>query len=209
MTEVTEISITNQALGWLGADPITSFDDDQTEAKLAKVNYAPLRDAVLEDHAWTFAAARVKLTPSAISPAFGSDNRFLLPADNIRVIRVEDTENNFGSLEWTLEENHIIAVVEKVFVYYTKRIEDPAKFSIAFSQALAQRLASDMAIPLTESAKLSELHWGLYVSKIDAAAATDGMQGRAQRTRATRLLKARRGQFPDTIGGFAIGDPLV
>lgn len=205
---VSEVSIANQALGWLGANLITSLDDEQVEAQLIKANYDQLRDAVMEDHAWTFANARSVLTPTVEEPEFGTTQRFLIRPDTIRVLRVEDSENAFGTLRWSLEQRHIIANVEKIFVFYTTRITDPALFSPAYVQALAQRLAADLAIPLTESGKLMERHWALYREKIQAAAATDGMQGINQQITSTRLLRSRTGFFTES-GGFAIGDPLT
>ena len=205
---ISEVSIANQSLGWLGASLITSFDDDSVEADLVRTNYEPSRDAVLEDHAWSFANERAVLTPATEEPVFGTANKFLIPADVIRVLRVERNPDGFGTLRWSLEARFIHANVDRIYVFYTKKIENETLFTSAFAVALAQRLAADLAIPLTESAKLAELHWELYQGKLDAAAATDGMQGVNQRIRSTRLLRARRGQFPEG-DSFSIGDPLV
>ena len=204
----SEVSISNLALGWLGGELITSLDDESTEAKLADANYDFARDAVLEDHAWTFATLRVILTPTEAEPAFGDTRQFLIPPDTIRIQRVSRTANDEDSLDWVREGRHIIANVERVYVTYTRRVTDPSEFPPNFVACLAQRLAADMAIPLAESRSLQEQHWAIYMEKIADAAATDGMQGRSPRTKSTRLLGSRSGMFPGA-GGFAIGDPLI
>lgn len=206
MTSAVEIS--NLAIGWLGGTPIISFDDESTEAKLAKLNYPLVRDAVLEDHFWSFATQRIVLTPTVESPAFGEDNQFLIPPDTIKLQRVDRTVNGDDNLDWVREGKFIIANVERCYVWYTRRVEDPTEFTSNFTQALAQRLAADIAIPLTESRSLQEQHFLLYQEKLNDAAATDGMQGRSPRTQSTRLLGSRNGFFPGS-GGFNIGDPLV
>ena len=55
---VSETSIANQALLWLGGTVITSLDEDSREAIWMKNNYPFIRDAVLEERMWTFATDR-------------------------------------------------------------------------------------------------------------------------------------------------------
>ena len=204
----SEVAIANMALGWLGGELIISFDDESVEARLIKANYEFARDAVLEDHSWTFATARTVLTPTTEEPVWGSTMQFLIPPDTIRILRVSQTQNDEDNLDWVREGRLIIANRERIYVTYTKRITNPAEFPPNFVHTLAQRLAADLAIPLTESRSLQETHWAVYMEKIKDAAATDGMQGRSPRTKSTRLLGSRSGFFPGS-GGFAIGDPLV
>lgn len=207
MTDV--VTICNLAIGWLGGTLITSLDDGTIEADLCKANFDPARDAVLEDRHWTFATERAVLTPTTEEPVFGRENQFLIPRDTIKLQRVNRTgryEDN--DLDWVREGRFIIAAEERVYVWYTRRIEDTNEFSPNFVQALAQRLAADIAIPLTESRTLQQQHWELYQMKLDDAGATDGMQGRALQTESTRLLRARFGGVA-TGAGFNIGEPLT
>ena len=44
---VSEVSISNQALGWLGANPITSLDENGAAAALCRNNYDHCRDGLL------------------------------------------------------------------------------------------------------------------------------------------------------------------
>ena len=85
---MSEVSICNQALSLVGAKSITSLDDDVNEAKLCKLNYAPVRDAVLAEHDWTFATRWETLAASA-NPAPGEfTNEFPLPSDVLAVLFV-------------------------------------------------------------------------------------------------------------------------
>ena len=206
---MTEVSICNQALGWVGGALIISLGDDTTEAKLCQANYAAVRDAVLEDHAWTFATVRDTLTPLSDAPDWGPTKAFQLPPDTIRVLQVEDTPQGFGNLEWEREGSTVVASVDRIYIRYTKRVVDTSAFSPAFINALAQRLAAEFAIPLAESRDLQENHWAIYEQKILAAAATDGMQGRRERTRTTRLRGARTGFYPGASPGGTLGNVLL
>ena len=190
---MSEVSICNQALGWLGANLITSFDDpDSTEAALCKANYAAIRDAVLEAVDWSFARTRVVLSsPEVQEPAFGFAFSHVVPVDCLRVINADDTDRGGDNLEWEYEDRRILCDSQIVYVKYTRIIDATARFSALFTQALANRLAADFAIPLAESAGLQQQHWAIYTAKMDEAATIDGLQGRYQQTRSRKLKRIR------------------
>ena len=190
---MSEVSICNQALGWLGANLITSFDDpDSVEAALCKANYAAIRDAVLESEDWSFARQRIVLSsPEVAEPAFGYAYSHVVPVDCLRVINVDDSDRGFDNLDWEYENRRILADAQVVYVKYTQIVDATARFSSLFTQALANRIAADFAIPLAESAQLQQQHWAVYMSKMDEAAMVDGLQGRYQQ-RQSRKLKAIR-----------------
>ena len=85
----SEVDISNMALGWLGADRITSLDDESVEAQLCKLNYPRSRDVVLEDVEWTFAVRRFILSPDPVVPLFNWGKKFLIPTEVLRVLTVE------------------------------------------------------------------------------------------------------------------------
>lgn len=191
MTAVSEVTICNLALGWLGANLIISLDDAGDEAALCKANYETSRDATLEARNWTFAMSRKVLIPLAEAPAFEYSYQFKLPADLIRVTRVSDEPEFEFSLDWTKEEDKILANVQKLYIRYIKRIEDPQQFTMGFVHAFAARLASDMAIPITNNKDLQQLMMQMYLGKLEVAGSYDGMQGKNIQVRARKLVGVR------------------
>lgn len=211
----SEVAICNIALGWLGGDLIISLDDPTVEAKLCKVNYVPLRDAVLEEREWTFAIKRIEPATLAGAPLYGFDRAFQIPAEVIRVLQVtragEDVQGGSVSntgirsssrggtgigretrIEWLREGGTIVASdAERIFARVLVRIIDTNKFSPAFDQALAARLAMDLAIPLTNSEKMQTSMARMYGEKMSLAAASDGLQGRSYNTRSDALTVVR------------------
>ena len=195
----SEVGICNLALSWLGGNLITALTDDQKEAKICDANYALARDAVLEDRDWTFATKRYKLTPDATSPVYGYGQRFLIPAEIIRVVHV-GTDNNVNNpdqitIPWQKEENFIVANEAQVFVRAIAKITDTSRFPPSFTHAVAARLAADIAIALTSSRSMMESMWQLYDAKLTAASSNDGRQGRREQIQATQLTSARRAGF--------------
>ncbi len=185
------VSICNLALGWLGAKLIASLDDESTEARLCKANWDLVRDAVFEAKAWTFATKRFVLAPDAVAPEWGWAKSFPLPASVVRVLRCDDASGD-GRLSWAREGAAIVAdEVEALYLVAIVRVEDPALWSPAFANAVATRLAAELAVPLSENRSLQADLWTLYRQKVGEAGTLDGMQGRAQRIRTDRLARSR------------------
>ena len=201
----SEVAICNQALGWLGGTLITSLTDDSDEAKLCNANYASLRDAVLEEREWTFAVERITPARLAAAPEYGFAYQFEIPPSVIRVLQVSQkgaTANltaeaystglgTYDAIEWVREGSTIRCDAEEIYARVIQQVTDTTKFSPAFDQALAARIAMDLAIPLTESRTLQRDMAAMYGEKINLAAASDGMQGRSQKTRSTSLISVR------------------
>ena len=206
---VGTVSIVNQALSWLGANLITSIDDDSTEAIVAKANYDLLRDAVLEAREWTFAISRMSLTPLVRKPVYGYSRQFLVPSFVLRVLSVPDSPTsgstvglNGGGADWLQdvefwrmesqpEGTVILADRDTLMIRAIIQVTNEELWSPTFVQAFAARLAAEMAMPLVESRELQADMHGLYAAKLREAASLDGMQGRVEKIRADYLVRVR------------------
>ena len=186
---VSEVQICNQALALIGADFITSLDDNVNEAKLCKINYEPVRDAVLAEHDWSFATRWQTLAQEADPPPGEFQNSYPLPPD---VLAVQFVGEDYQNPEvWQLEDNAIRtdATTCKCQVLY--QVTDTSKYPSLFTQALVARLAAELAIPITNSRTLMENMFAMYDQKMKRAAARDGQQGRSRRLRSHWLSTAR------------------
>ena len=190
---LSEVAISNLAIGWLGGTLITSLDDESVEAQLCKANFASARDAVLEAAEWSFAIRRATLTPLAVDPDHTWENAFQLRPDTIRLLTADGGQQGRDDLAWVKEGFAILANVDVVYVTYVARITDTALFTPQFTQTLAQRIAADICISLTESRTLQESHWALYQRKLEEATLSDGMQGQPQQTKTRQVTAARFG----------------
>lgn len=185
----SKVSICNQALGWLGGNLITSVRDDTTEAHLCDANYDELRKAVLEEIPWRFAMNRVALTQLADAPVYGYSHKFLLPSDHIRTIAV--VSGSCFLEDWEQEGNTILCDANTLQISYVKDIVDAGLFSPGFVQALAARMAMDMAIPLTESRSLQDTMAKIYAVKLSSAVTLDSMQGQQEHLISNQYTRIR------------------
>lgn len=191
---VSEVTICNLALSWLAGNLIISIDDDINEAKLCKANYELSRDAVLESMAWTFATKRYSLTPEIITPSWGYAYQFTIPADVITVLEVtaeKDSPNGANGLDWRREGNLILCDATNIYIKTIFRQTDTARFPPNFVQAVAARLAAEIAVPLTESQQLMMAMEGKYKDRLFIAAGSDGIQGKVDVINSRHLTGVR------------------
>ena len=192
---ISEVSICNQALSWLGGNRITSLDDDSREAQLCKDNYETLRDSVLEAADWSFAISRFRASPLAAAPAYGYSAAFQISATVLRVMNpiTSDADGRNRVRDWAREGKKILCDESVIYYRGICVVEDPAQFSRLFSQALAARIAAEISRPLTN--KNDKTLWELYARKLGDAVSSDGLQGVNQRTHTGKLLNARMGGY--------------
>lgn len=195
---VSETHICNMALSWLGEDRISSMEETSTPAEYCRDNYPFARDAALEEHAWTFATDRAASTTADLD-AFGTSYMHNIPLDWLSVKRVYCTisganPDNWTPLEgWRREGRFILASQATIHMWGTKRVVDTGYFSTLFINAVAARLAAQIATGVTENPQLEQMMWAKYRAFLADAAARDGVQGTRERIRSSRLTDARRG----------------
>ena len=195
----TEVSIANLALGWLGLNPIVSLDDKSIAAALCKANLPSVRDALLEESDWTFAQRRATLAASTDTPDWGYTYRYDLPVDCLRVAYATanpDPAESMQISQWVVENRAILCNEAIVYIRYTAREIDPKRWTEGFSQAVAARLASDIAVAATNSIGNMKTMYELYQTKMDAAIANDARQGRRQLVKSNDLKNVRGGTWP-------------
>ncbi|MHC4983877.1 MAG: hypothetical protein ACYTF6_12025 [Planctomycetota bacterium] len=197
---VSEVSICNQALGWLGQDPLTSLEDQNVRGDLCRANYPVLRDTMLEDRAWSFAQRRER-SETADQDSISSLYKHTVDEDWLLILRVFEDTNSLRApydsqavqAQWHREGDFVYAKSSVVYLWGITRVTDVTKYTEGFRQALAARLAADMAIPLTENRNLQSDMWALYERKLNEASVRDGQQGRNERVGNSRLIAVRSG----------------
>lgn len=199
---VSPTSICNQAFSWIGEKRINSLEEQSRQAQWMRENYYPCRDACLETRSWTFAIAREF---SDVAPdenaseveTWAGQYQHLIPNSWLRVTRVyrnvqsADPREWLPSVGWSREGQYIYTDESQVWMYGIDRVDDPGKWTPAFVQVVAARLAAEAAIVFTGNRQLSTDMWTLYGAKLEEASSSDAQQGRYEKVRRGSLIKSR------------------
>lgn len=116
-------------------------------------------------------------TIDAVIPEFGYDHAFQIPTDCLRVIRMEDDDAVF-----------VIEADTRIFtddstckIQYIARKSTPTAYSPVFITILAERLAVEIAFPVTNSNTKKESLEKTYRFKLKVAKSVDAQEGTGQR----------------------------
>lgn len=189
--EYSEVSICNMALAEIGRGMmITSMEEASQAARACKLRYPYARDAVLRAYDWNFAAKRAELAANETAPAFEYANAFDLPSDCLQVRSIYDGED----LPWVVEARQILTDMDApLYIKYTFRCTDVAKFDSLFIQALASRIAADIAVSLSESVSRAQSLWDVYQAKLSEARRRDAQEGQPEEFPSGSWRDAREG----------------
>lgn len=202
MAATTSTSICNSALIKVGAETITSLDENNKRARLCKEQYEKIKKDLLASHPWNFAIARKDLAQIVDTPLYEFDFAFLIPNDVLRVLSTSlNVGNQIGERKWNVEINPttsqkiLLCNDEQVNIRYLKDI-DEAFFSPLFTEVLATKLAFDICYSLTQSATLASLMKQEYDAKLKEARSYDAAEGSVRVVDADDWLLARLAKGP-------------
>lgn len=190
----SQTEIVNMALHKLGANRVTAITDDSKEARTATDVWGPCRDSVLQDHLWNFATRRATLAQLSSDPDWGYDYQFQLPTDCLRVIEMSDPDYEFRveTVKVGAQEYKVLLTDESTAeISYIARIENTGFYSSKFVDALAARLAAEMAFTLTGSTRKEKMALDAYQLILSDARSVDAMEGTPMPVQAEDWLDAR------------------
>ena len=148
----TQVEICNMALGLLGAENITSINDNTRIAKVCKTFYSTTLLHILRSHNWNFAIKRASLTsttPPVIVPVYEYSHSIAKPSDCLRIVEFYDYTQSFKE-----ENGRILLNQQTVKCKYVRNDVAEADFDPSFIVCLASKLADVMCYQITQSATL-------------------------------------------------------
>ena len=170
----SEVDIINSALNMVGASNIISRSEDSKPARVTNQRFDYVRDAVFRAHPWNCLVTRRALAADSDSPAFGFTNQYTLPTDPycLRVLRLD-----YLDVDFRVEGRKIHCDEDTLNVIYVARVTDPNEWDQLLIEAIAARLASDIAFTLVQSTSLVGTLYQLYETKLSEARFVDATEG--------------------------------
>jgi hypothetical protein len=178
----SQTSIANYAGVKVGAETVlSSLAENNKLARAISAVWDIAVDATLAAHPWNFAITRASLSALVDAPAYGYARQFQRPSDMVRLVEVNDV------LVWGLEpgadapyqfEGDLILTsnAAPLQIRYVRRVTDTVKYSAGFVEALACKLAQEIALTMTESATTRQLMGAAFDAAIVEAKGVDGRE---------------------------------
>lgn len=174
-----KLDVINRALWMIGLPPAAALNDSDWEAG---VDFPHAVQEVLRSHAWGFAQNIVAL-PQAGTPVAGFEHAYTLPSDCIRVIDCRICS------DWRAPRAQHMRVIGKklycniapCYLRYVTDVQDPELWPTDFAQAVASRIAADIAGLHTQTAGKKAEAEASYARSLATARANDAAEN-AERT---------------------------
>lgn len=194
----TDVEIASLALTRIGHEGVSSFSASGNKAsRWFNSNFETIKKALLREHPWNFAIKRVALVATT-APVNEYSNAYTLPADFLRVVRINgDAKAGYRVERGTLATYEATATLEYVY-----DVTDESAFSADFTDLLAQRLAAEISLYMTDSSGTAEMSWKLYEQKLARARANDSREA-TPRYRTANLAIALLGEVAGRQGDDA------
>lgn len=175
-----EIEICNLALGYVGQRPImTLLNPTGRIEELCALHYPIALKTTLEMVKWSFATERF-VSETAQRDAWNTQYVHTLPEKLLKVFDVYSSVSAGGegreSRRWSVQGGLLATDHAKIYGVGVLLVDDPNQFSGHFITALALRMATDMAIAITESRSLHDSLFLRFTDAVDEAIAVDADQ---------------------------------
>jgi hypothetical protein len=178
-TITTDVELANLALDKVKEAPITDLSENRAAARWMNRNIGPITNMVMNAQIWKFAMERTVLSEDPTPPTFGWNHRHQKPADCFRVLplRVNGLLNG-RLIPHVVEGDYILSNVSgDLKVRYLKEVTDYSAWPVHFVNAVACKLAADIAHYLSGKQSMKETLDVDYQQALAFAASLDAAEG--------------------------------
>jgi hypothetical protein len=188
----SKVDLANEALLLLGANTITSFTDNDSNAVLVNRFYPSERDALLRSHRWNCAITTANLASLVGTPIIDWQYKFTLPTDPY-CLRLLDVRTVTGDikLDFAIQGRELLTEESTVDITYIQRLEDTTLYDSLLYQALVFRMAWKLAFPITRSSTVLQQMAQLYDAVVRDARGVDSQEGTPEIIETTTLTDLR------------------
>ena len=183
----SKTAIANRALSKLGETRVSNVDTDNNKpAKVIRFMYDIVRDAELAAFPWNFAIQRAQIAVDATAPAWGYNNRYVLPTDFLALLEIR------GNPEYRIEAGYILTNEgAPIYIRYISRVENTGLFDALFVEAFATKMALEGCEEITQSNTKKEALFRDYELTIKRAYASNSIQSQPQELEDDEWLLSR------------------
>lgn len=184
---VDQISIVNSALIALGADTISSINQNTKSAIVMKAIYSLVRDEVQACHPWNFTLSRQTIAPISTEPVHTYDFLYDFPNDALTLWEVIPHD-----IEYLVENRQIVCNESSLDVIFGIQNTDESSWDAMFAEAMSFRLAAKTAYSLAQSLELTQYFDNKYKETLSQARWRDSIEGKLLQLEADTWTNARK-----------------
>lgn len=200
---VTKVDIASRALVMIGSNPISSFNDDTTEALVTNTIYEEVVESTLTRHNWRFATGQQQLSLLANAPTGRFEYAYQIPA-NPECLKILAVTVNDALIQYSRYENKIYldgfgSQNAVIMDYIFRQSED--QFPPHFRLAVEYKLASIFGGSVARDAALVREFDQLSERQLLIAKNTDSQETTTKTLSTDRFITERRSSRSGLVVG--------
>ncbi len=167
---ISEVSISNMALTRIGQQRISSMTQQGLEAQLCDQYYESTLRELLSAYEWPFAIKRASLSLVTGDNFTKYEYKYLKPSDLLRPILLLDSDSFEDSeAEWFTEGQFFYTDYNPAYLKYVAYIDNPNDLPQSFIEAFYLRLATKIALKMTQDQGLMGMLYQEYMAAMQSA----------------------------------------
>lgn len=200
---VTKVDIASRALVMIGSNPISSFNDDTTEALVTNTIYEEVVESTLTRHNWRFATGQQQLSLLANAPTGRFEYAYQIPANpeclKILAVTVNDALIQYSRYEDKIYLDGFGSENAVIMDYIFRQSED--QFPPHFRLAVEYKLASIFGGSVARDAALVREFDQLSERQLLIAKNTDSQETTTKTLSTDRFITERRSSRSGLVVG--------
>ena len=182
----SDLDIINVALVQLGLRPATNRTEQTRGMQFATARYEAVRDFVVTAGNWNSATKRIALNQLDSTPAWGFSNQYQLPDDLVRFVRMDNL-----NIPFRIEGRKLLTNWDEANIVYVFRITEVAVMDELLKNAIATRLAFEIALAVKGDLRQVQLLKQLYEDQVSLANLVDANQAPVDTMEGTTWTNSR------------------
>ena len=138
---------------------------------------------------WSTLLAQQQLARLTVNPIHGFDFQYQLPTDLLKLVAIDNNDSH--DTIYMREGDRLLVNFDPVSITYIKREPNTQLWGPHLTTAVSLKLASELALPLTNSAAIVEMLEKKYLNWMRKALAADSQQSSVRVVSADDLLRVR------------------
>lgn len=180
--------IANLALSNLGEARIQSLSENSSRARACSARINEVIETVLRMNVWNSALER-KLLTQIDAPIFGWNYTYQLPADCIKVVEVEPVS------KYQVEKKNILSNETSLYLLYVATPTDTNNLDSLLAEAIAMKLAVEIAESLTSKEGLKKEMSQKYFMALQEARSANSRDKTPEHRERSSYLDAKKGRY--------------
>lgn len=198
----SDVEISNVALSLLGERKLLTAFDGSGNSDLCQITFERVYKALQRIYPWKTLKTKAVLAASTTTPLFGRENSFPLPNDCAKLVQVYDGETGVTSHPWELVGNNIETnIAAPLRILYIKYSANPDEWDTMLQDAVAYRMAGDMAESITNDGNKKASLYSAYDVVMKEARMADSQEQQSKNIGINSWDSSRY------TGSAAIADP--